>query len=364
MRRGSSQECAGHGARLPALGQRSDRRLALRIARMVEAAGKIIISGHERPDGDCIGSEVALCAVLRQAGFDAEVVNSDPTPPRYAFLLDGAIPGGQAVPVRVLGDKETTLAADLFFALDATNLPRLGRVAPLLRHSAERIIVLDHHEGDSDFGAINWVEPHAAATAELVWRLVSCCGWEAPRIALYALHTGLVTDTGQFSYRNTSPRVLRMAAELLERGVEPERIWRNVYLNKSRRELALEARARASLRTAAGGRIAHIALSHRDFLATGTGPQDAEELANIPRSLAGAELSLFFYAVNGGQQTKISLRSVSPIDVAALARQFGGGGHKQAAACRLDMGLAAAKRVFLAEAKRFIGRERKETAVS
>jgi phosphoesterase RecJ-like protein len=338
---------------LPVLGPRGDRRLARRIARLVAAAGKIVISGHERPDGDCIGSEVALCAILRRAGFDAEIVNSDPTPARYAFLLDRIV-GEQAVPLRVLGKNETTLEAGLFFALDATNLPRLGRVAPLLRNAAARTIVMDHHEGDSAFGAVNWVESAAAASAELIWRLASCCGWEAPRTALNALYTGLVTDTGQFSYRNTSARVLRMAAELVERGVDTERIWRKVYLNKSLNELALEARARASLRSAAGGRIASIALSHGDFQATGTGPQDTEEMANIPRSLAGVELSLFFYEVDHGKQTKVSMRSASPVNVEALARRFGGGGHKQAAACLLGMGLAAAKRVVLAEAERYI----------
>ncbi|MGD0089871.1 MAG: DHHA1 domain-containing protein, partial [Planctomycetota bacterium] len=156
----------------------------------------------------------------------------------------------------------------------------------------------------------------------------------------------------------TSPLVLRMAAALLELGVEPETVWRNIYLNKSRAELALEARARASLRTAAGGRIAHIALSQQDFLATRTGPQATEEMANIPRSLAGVELALFFYAVDRGQRTKVSLRSVAPIDVSALARQFGGGGHRQAAGCTLDLGLAAAKRKFLPVAGKYIAGQR------
>ena len=344
--------------RLPVLGPRGDRALSRRIARLVEGAGKIIITGHERPDGDCIGSEVALCAVLRQAGLDAAVVNSDPAAPRYSFLLEAAGCDGRPVPVRVLGADERTLAADLFFVLDATSLPRLGRVAALVERSKARVINMDHHEGNSLFGAINWAEHRAAATAELVWRLASCCGWEAPRTALDALYTGLVTDTGQFSYRNTSPLVLRMAAELVELGVEPETIWRNVYNSRSRSEMALEARARASLGTAAGGRIAHIALSQGDFLATGTDPRATEEMVNIPRSLAGVELSLFFYAVNGGKQTKVSMRSVSPIDVAAFARQFGGGGHRQAAACKLDLGLGAAKRKFLPVAERYISTQR------
>lgn len=341
---------------LAPLGPASDRILAARIERLVAAAQRIVIAGHERPDGDCIGSQVALCAILRHAGFAAQVVNSDLAPAKYGFLTNSgaAARSRQDLPVRVLAEGERALAADLVFALDATALPRLGRIAPLLERSAAPIIALDHHQGHTAFGVINWVEPGAAATAELVWRLASCCGWRAPPSALQALYTALVTDTGQFSYRSTSPRVLRMAAELVEHGVDTEAIWQQVYLNKSRGELALDARARASLRTAAGGRIGYIALGNRDFRSTGTGPQHTDEMATIPRTLSGVELSLFFYAVNGGRQTKVSMRSVPGVDVAALARQFGGGGHQQAAACTLGMGLRAAQREFLPVAERFI----------
>jgi len=348
---------------LPVLGPPTDRAIAARIRRMVEAARKIVITGHERPDGDCIGSEVALCAILRAAGFDAAVVNSDPPAAKYRFLTascptrDGRRHTAP-VPVRTVGERAAALNADLVFVLDATTLQRLGRVTPLLADGAARIVNLDHHQGNQVPGDVNWVDSRAAATAELVWRLAACCRWPVPFVALQALYTALVTDTGQFSYFNTSTRVLRMAAGLVERGVNPEAIWQRVYLNKSPGELALDARARASLRSAAGGRIAYIALRRRDFEATGATPQQTEEMATIPRALAGVELSLFFYAIAGGRQTKVSMRSGPRVDVAALARQFGGGGHRQAAACALDMGLQQAIKTFLPVAERYIAQVR------
>ncbi|HLX64256.1 MAG TPA: DHHA1 domain-containing protein, partial [Planctomycetota bacterium] len=178
--------------------------------------------------------------------------------------------------------------------------------------------------------------------------------WPVPPLAREALYTGLVTDTGQFAYSNTTPRVLRMAAELRELGVDGEAVWRRIYCSKTRAELDLEARARASLECRANGRICLISLRHSDFMTTGTTPQHAEEFSGIPRMLAGVELALFFYEINRGAATKVSLRSTRNLDAGALARSFGGGGHRQAAGCSFDLPLDKAKEVFLAAAERWI----------
>lgn len=327
-----------------------DAELAQQVKDRVAKSSRIVITGHERPDGDCIGSEVALCTILRQAGHSAWIVNSDPTPAKYQFLTaESAL--GQAAggpPVRIPADGEA-LDTDLVFVLDATNLDRLGRIKKEQFGSAAAINI-DHHLGNPDFGAVNWVDSKAAATGELIWRLAAHCGWAVPHISLQALYTALITDTGQFSYSNTNPRVLRMAAEMLERGVDPETIWQKIYLNKSAAELALESRARASLQCHAGGKICSITLTQADFAATNTGPQNTEEFSSVPRSLAGVELSLFFYEVNGGSKTKVSMRSTRSIDCSALARKFGGGGHRQAAGCTLDGNAAEVAAKFLPEA--------------
>ncbi len=331
---------------LPLFCEPGDEARAKSIADVISGAKKIVIGGHERPDGDCIGSEVALCAILRHAGFDAEIINADSPPPKYDFLVTGGLPPlpGCDVPVHVAGPDEC-IKTDVLIVLDAPELRRLGRIAP--RIDATTIIVMDHHPASAEFGLINWIDTRACATGELVWRLAACRGWAVPRLGLQALYTAIITDTGQLSYSNTSPRALRMVAELVERGVDPEVIWQRIYLNKTAAELALESRARASLSCAAGGKICCISLSIADFAATGTGPQNTEEFVGIPRALNGVVLSVFMYEINKGAQTKISLRSTRQFDASALARTFGGGGHRQAAAFAFNGSLTQARAAFL-----------------
>jgi phosphoesterase RecJ-like protein len=324
-------------------GEPSDGAAAALIQGLVDDAGSVVIIGHERPDGDCIGSEIALCSILRGLGKRSEIVNADATPVRYAFLDPDAMirqhrPG---VPFQ----------ADLVFVLDSTDLKRIGTITRDDLGGA-RIVNIDHHPGNPLFGDVNFVDTRAAAAAELVWRLASERRWSVPPLAREALYTGLVTDTGHFAYSNTTARVLRMAAELRELGVDGEAVWRAIYLNKTRAELDLETRARASLECRAGGKICLIALRHTDFIATGTTPQNAEEFSGIPRMLAGVELAVFFYEIKGGAATKVSMRSTRDIDAGALARSFGGGGHRQAAGCSFDLPLDAAKAVFLPAAER------------
>jgi phosphoesterase RecJ-like protein len=334
---------------LARLGLPDDRRIASVIHGLVRRSTRILITGHERPDGDCIGSEMALCAMLRAAGHEAEIVNADPVPALYRFLLEGR-EAARLAPVRVAQEGET-LAADLVFVLDCTSLSRTGRMEPLLAKIGAPLVDVDHHPHNPRFGAVNWVDTKAAATGELIWRLASCCGWRAPRVALDALYTAILTDTGQFAYSCTSARVHRVAAALLENGVDPEHVWQKVYLGKSRGELALDARARASLEVLGDGRIGAVTLTAEDFRATGTGKEHTENVVNIPRLLAGVELAVFFCSVSGGSKTKISLRSTRRVDAGALARRFGGGGHRQAAACLLPVPIPEARQQFLPAAE-------------
>jgi phosphoesterase RecJ-like protein len=145
-----------------------------------------------------------------------------------------------------------------------------------------------------------------------------------------------------------------MAATLIEAGVDSEVTWRRIYLNKSQEELELEARARASMEVWADGKIASVALTNQDFVDTGTGPEVTQELVGIPRSLRGAKLAVFFYEIEDGRTTKVSIRSVREIDACALARNFGGGGHRQAAGCSIPAPLAEAKRRFVALAEKML----------
>ncbi|MFH0937917.1 MAG: bifunctional oligoribonuclease/PAP phosphatase NrnA [Planctomycetota bacterium] len=331
--------------KLPRLGEPGDRFVAAKIKKLLKPNTPILITGHERPDGDCIGSEIALCSILRCAGYQAVIVNTEPIPARYQFLDSQ----GWA---RVVAMDEC-LEAAVIFVLDASDLTRLGRIK-IQRSSQATIIALDHHPDNLCFGDINWIDRKAAATGELIWRLAACCGWHAPPLAMDALYIALLTDTGQFSYANTTPRAMRMAAHLIESGVDPEQMWRRVYLNKPPEELALETCARANLEFFADGRICSIALRYADFHDTCTSPANTEQFVQIPRSVAGVEMALFFYEINEGRETKVSIRTTRRLDASALAHRFGGGGHRQAAGCSLPVPLVQAKKKFLAEAVRVV----------
>jgi phosphoesterase RecJ-like protein len=322
-----------------------DARIAAEIKALVQKSPRILITGHERPDGDCIGSQVGLCSTLRAAGFNASVVNADPVPIRYEFLNEGKM-------VRQ-GNPNESFEGDLLFVLDATDLRRLGKIKRENFKVAD-VIDIDHHLENPNFGKINWVETSASSTGELIYRLVTAAGWKIPPIGLQALYAAIVTDTGQFSYSNTSSRALRITADLVEHGVNPEEMWKRIYLNKTAAELSLEARARASMELRAGGQICSISLKWSDFVETGTSSQHTEEFAGIPRSVEGVKLALFMYEIDEGRGTKVSVRTMHGIDATSVAKVFGGGGHRQAAGCTLPLKLEEAKPKVFAEAEKLL----------
>ena len=332
--------------RLTIRGEPGDAGVAAQIAALIEQAQSIAITGHERPDGDCIGSETALCSILRALGKNARIINSDPTPAKHTHL-----DADRAIEVHTDGK---AFGVDLVFVLDSTDLGRIGRIKRA-DFGAAKVVDIDHHQGNPMFGDVNFVDTRASAVGELIARLAAELKWPVPPAAQLSLYTALVADTGHFAYSNTTPRVLRMAAELLELGVNGEAVWRNIYLNKTHAELSLEARARSSLECHAGGKICLIALRHSDFVETGTTSQSADEFSGIPRSLTGVELALFFYEVKNGAATKVSARSTKNVDACKLTGVFGGGGHRQAAGCTLEMKLDDAKATFLEAAIKAVG---------
>lgn len=329
--------------RLPPLGDPLDRPIAQEILERIDRATKILIMGHERPDGDCVGSTIALGEVLKKLGKEVLVVTTEPFPERLRFL--------ESASLQYIAKPGEKLQGDLIIVLDSTGLDRLGAIKKEM-FPAATVINIDHHISNENFGEINWVDSTAAATGELIWRLAACCGWSVPSLALEGLYTALVTDTGQFAYSNTTARILRMAAELVEAGVDSEATWRRIFLSKSAAELKLEARARNSMEVRCNGRIAAITLRHKDFVETGTGPEATQEFTGIPRALSGAVLAVFFYEIEEDKLTKISIRSTREFDACALAKQFGGGGHRQAAGCSFSKPIDEAKQIFFAAAEK------------
>jgi phosphoesterase RecJ-like protein len=311
-------------------GRRSSRE---QVLEELGRAEKLIAVTHENPDGDALGSLVAMTHVLQALGKDCHPfidARELPLPREYEFLdTDGLL----TAPPDDL--KERTVVF-----LDCGNLER--NAAKAFRHPGMRTVNIDHHHDNTMFGTVNLVEPGASCTAEIVWDLMH--GLDvAPTLAIgEALYVGLITDTGRFMYENTGVRAHLMAAELIEAGVRPHAIYRRVYENVPYGKLALLARGLANVQRYDSGRLTVTELSAEDFAAAGAAESYSEGVIDHLRAVQGTSVAALVRDRIGAEmagERKVSLRSSDDrIDVSAIARVKGGGGHPQAAGFATTMG--------------------------
>jgi phosphoesterase RecJ-like protein len=293
----------------------------------LRAADRCLVVTHENPDGDALGSMLALALGLRSLGVDAEMYLSGEaaTPGEYGFLD--------------LSDLRRRLPDDLegrlLVAVDCANERRLGPRDEAFRRAAS-VVDIDHHHDNSRFGAVNLIVADASSTAEIVRDVLAELGVElTPEIA-EALYVGVVTDTGRFQYTNTTPKALRLAAELVEAGADVHGIFRRVYETVQFAKLKLLARALDSARLVAGGRLVIAQLREEDFEAAGAEEAYSEGIIDYLRAVEGSEMVALIRETpaprGDGPARRVSLRSShDEIDVSAIARAAGGGGHRQAA---------------------------------
>ena len=310
---------------------------------------RFLVTTHENPDGDALGSILAMSLALEQLGKDAVLYLAGviPLPHEYGFMK--------------LGDLRRTPPDDaaerVLLALDCANERRLGPDAGLLER-APLVVDVDHHHDNNRFGDVNLVVPDASSTGEILRDLFEELGVElTPEIA-EALYIALVTDTGRFQYANTTPKALRLAAELVEAGADVHRVFRDVYENVAFAKIKLLARALAKARVVEGGRIIVSDLERADFAAAGAEEPFAEGIIDFLRAVEGTELVALIREppTQNGPTRRISLRTrAEGIDVSAIARKSGGGGHRQAAGfsseASVDEITEFIRREFLAQAR-------------
>lgn len=281
------------------------------------------ITTHRNPEADAMGSSLGLAHLLRQLGKSCTIVSYDPLPRILKFL-----------PHQGLLKQQPRLTSwpEALFVLDCGDLERTGLFD--IQFPPSPIINIDHHITNKQFGQINWVDPEATATGELIYELVGALGQElSPEVAL-CLYTAIVGETGFFAYSNTRPKTFRLAASLLERGVDPWAVAQRLRENTPER-LKLLAEVLQGLERSEDGRLAWMAVTQELLEKTKTGAEDTEEFISFPRSLREVEVAILFREVDP-HTFKISLRSKNEVDVAKLAEQFGGGGHKKAAGCTVN----------------------------
>jgi phosphoesterase RecJ-like protein len=297
----------------------------------IRAAGRFILVTHENPDGDALGSLVAMNEILQRLGKDSLMFMAPdefPLPYEYRFfLLDGLI----SVPPDDVDERAVVF-------LDCGNIDR--NPADLLREGTH-ILNIDHHHDNTFFGTVNHVVPEASCTAEIVWDLMRELGVEPTVSIAEALYVGLVTDTGRFMYENTGRRAHLMAAELIEAGVDVHEMYRRLYEGIPYGKLELLARALAKVERYDDGRITITHLTVDDYAETGAAENFSEGVVDHLRSVEGTAVAALVRDLLGDGQEgrrKVSLRATDErVDVSAIARTQGGGGHRQAAGFGTDM---------------------------
>jgi phosphoesterase RecJ-like protein len=301
-----------------------------RVLEEIRSGERFLLITHEHPDGDAIGSLVAMQGILRALGKDSLmfVAGDDlPLPQEYRWVdLDGMVSDAPAD-----ADERTVIF------LDCGNIDRAPICAE--RTGEARVLNLDHHHDNTHFGDVDHVVPEASCTAEIVWDLMHELGVRPTKAIAEALYVGLVTDTGRFMYENTGPRAHLMAADLIEAGVETDVIYRRLYEGMPAAKIDLLGRALSHVRRFDDGRMTITTLRRKDFDETGANDSLSEGVVDHLRSIAGTKVAVFIRHLSSDDgRKKTSLRSTDgEVDVSAIAREAGGGGHRQAAGFTTEM---------------------------
>ncbi len=296
------------------------------------AAEHVVLTTHTNPDGDALGSELALHAFLRNRGIDCRIVNCDPVPENLMLLNDGDVfeTWDSARHGSVLAE------ADVIVALDFNQSGRVrGMEQPLLESRATRLVI-DHHMQPRPFADHYLTVTEASSTAEIVHDLIESAGGSLEWDVALGLYVGILTDTGSFRFDRTTPRVHRITAELLEQGVDPTTVHRRIYDDYPLGRTQLLGRMLGGIEAYCGGRATIFSVTRSMMEETGTSMEDVENMVNYGLSIRGVELTALITEIEDG--CKISFRSRGSYSVNDIAGTFGGGGHRLAAGARVEGG--------------------------
>jgi len=318
------------------------------IIESVKTARRMLITSHLDPDGDSIGSQLALKGWLMDSAKEVRIINQGKIPSKYLFLdEEKAIEDFDSA-------KAIDWSADLIFVLECPNLERIGEVKKLLKEGA-KVINLDHHPDNSFFGDISYVDTQACALGEIIYELLIYSGYRLNKLTATQLYAAILTDTGRFRFSNTTPEALRIGAELITLGANPREINNQIYYNNSNASLKLLGFLLLNLETFANGKISSLVIDQQTMEELKVSKEDTEGFVDYSLFLKGAEVGVLFTQKNDSK-TKVSLRSQNSFDVSALARTFGGGGHRNAAGCTVNQDLNSTKELILKKIEKQLSR--------
>jgi phosphoesterase RecJ-like protein len=294
---------------------------------LVRRHRRVLLTTHVRPDGDGLGSMLALAEVLRAGGREVRMVIASVFPSRYRFLD----PQGSIERF----DRAAIATPDLVIVLDTGTWNQLADFAPFLREITVPRVVIDHHQTQDDLGAVRFIDTTAEATGRLVFEAIQALGEPVSEVVANHLLTALGMDTGWFRHGNTTAKTFELAAQLLRAGARPNILYERLFEDNTLPRLRLLGLVLERLKVVNQGRVAYTEIRLGDYVTTGAVPQDSEDMVTYTRSIAGVEVGLFFMEqLRGG--VKVSFRSRAEVDVAHIAERFGGGGHRQASGATID----------------------------
>lgn len=307
-------------------------------ARFLNEHEHFLVVNHVNPDGDATGSLLAMGWILRQLGKQVTLVNEGETPAKFMFL-----PGAdEIINASVQAEHHTY---DAIITCDCADFARIGEVKAWFAPNCA-LLNIDHHPTNDLFGTVNLVRTDAAATAEVIFDLTRHIQLAPGKELATCLYTGLLTDTGGFRYSNTTSHVMAAASELLSCGVEPGSIAERVLESITKAHISLLQRSLQTLQLTDDDKAAYLTVTLSDLATTGASSEDTEGIVNYGRNINGVEVGVLFKEV-AENTVKVSFRSRSEVDVASIAKSFGGGGHVRAAGCTVAAPLMEAKRIVI-----------------
>lgn len=326
----------------------SKRYCYIQAQELIRRSKRILISGHISPDGDSLGSMIALQRMLQAIGKEAFATADINALGKLSFL-EGV---SEIVPIRKLRRQRKF---DLLIAVDNSSFTRMPAEVEAVAKSLPCICIDHHKTNDGSFGDAQIVDPSASSAGELVWRFAKWMEWKFDRTIAEAIWVAMVTDTGRFQYDCTDSGTLRAAGDLLKHKVRTAYINDIVYGSFTRKAIELKRLAWRSLHIWKNRRVAEVSISRDDFRAVRGTKADVEDVIEIPRSVAHNEVALFFYQIpDRTRETRCSIRTRGDWDATVIAAKFGGGGHARAAGCTIKTSMSAAKRMVRAAVREML----------
>jgi len=313
------------------------------IVNILRGRNKVIILPHILPDGDALGASMALKNALKAIGTDAMIIIDDEIPSNLKFVVDdNSIMSTNSF-------LSLSIKPDLIITIDTSDIERLGEKARLLDLN-EDILNIDHHRTNTSYGKYNLVEPEASACGEIIYKIIKELDLELNKDIAEYLYVSLSTDTGSFKYSNTTSETLRIAANLLDAGIDKTRIVTELYQNRPINKIKLISDALSTLEIYYGGKLSIMSLPMKMFDKNDIHHSEADGIIEYGRDIEGVNVTVLLKELSANE-VKVGFRSKYDFDVSLIAKKFGGGGHKNAAGCTIFDTIENARQIILDEFK-------------